>query len=112
MSESGNFDDMRGDGERVDTPVDPYTTESSADIYATPEVSMDTTGVVVDDTPQPVADTHGLFSGSGQSGDAYGGQAGVPYYHNSYQGGAVSAVGGPKKGGPPCPAAVLSSRWL
>lgn len=51
MSESGNFDDMRGDGERVDTPVDPYTTESSADIYATPEVSMDTTGVVVDDTP-------------------------------------------------------------
>ncbi len=79
MSEPGNFDDMReGDG-RIDTPVDPYTTESSADIYATPKVALDNTDVVVEEASSvPVTDTHGLFSGSGQN-DPYNVQPGVPY---------------------------------
>ena len=81
MSEPGNKDDMREDAGRVDMPVDPYTTESSADIYATPAVSMDTTDVVVDSASRDVAvtDTHGLFSGSGQ-------QSAAPYDQGAYQG--------------------------
>lgn len=81
MSEPGSFDDMREDAGRMDEPVDPYTTESSADIYATPEVTLDNTGVMVEETssPAPVMDTHGLFSGSGQSNDSYNAQPDAPY---------------------------------
>lgn len=73
MSEPGNFDDRREEAEKMDTPVDPYTTESSADIYTTPAVSLDTTGMTADEISQntAVTDTHGLFSGSGQSNDPY-----------------------------------------
>lgn len=99
MSEPGNFDDMREEAGRTDTQIDPYTTESSADIYATPEVTMDTTDVVVDETSSsaPVTDTHGLFSGNGQSNDPYTVQQGVPYGSqsgNPYSGQQGNPYGG------------------
>lgn len=96
MSEPGSFDDMREGSGGMDTSADPYTIDSSTDIYATPEVSMDVPGVTVEETSQAVSvtDTQGLFSGSGQTVSPYDGQMynspydaanNNPYYNNTYQ---------------------------
>ena len=96
-------DNNRSDNmmEEQESYTDPYVSESSADIYTTPEVVE----TVEETASVEVVDTHGLFSGnqpenpnpypnyggqvpygSGQQGGAYGGQ--MPYGNPYQQGGA------------------------
>ena len=61
MNESDNLEGLQGEEKRENTYGNPYTSESSADIYATPDV---TAAPEIIETE--VVDTHGLFSGSQQ----------------------------------------------
>lgn len=117
MSEPGNFDPIIEENENKDSSVDPYKTETSSDIYATPEVALEPADAGTETTPAVVTDTHGLFSGNGgqggfpaagrqpqagnvypegQSMSDYNGSMGSPYGGNvnpSYGGGPYSGSG-------------------
>lgn len=83
MSESdNNRSDNLTQGQSPDT--DPYTVESNADIYATPEVVE----TVEEAESVEVMDTHGLFSGRQQENpnpDFYTNYSGQPSYGNGQQ---------------------------
>ena len=88
MNESDKLEGLReGEGRGSSVYTAPYVSESSKDIYATPEV-VETAGVVEATEPAAVVpDTHGLFSGNqaesqspyGNRNDGYGVQ---PSYGN------------------------------
>ena len=102
-SDHDNLEGLQGEEKRENNYGNPYTSESSADIYATPDV---TAAPEIIETE--VVDTHGLFSGSQQetnnqenysanpaypgnsvyppADNGYGGYGGQPYYGNQ-QGG-------------------------
>lgn len=70
--------------EGQDTYTDPYVTESSADIYATPEVVE----TVEEADSVEVVDTHGLFSGKqpeAPNSDFYANYSGQPSYYGNGQ---------------------------
>lgn len=72
--------------ERQESYTDPYVTESSADIYTTPEV--------VETVSEEVIDTHGLFSGKQQENynpNFYQNNSGQPSYINQQQGGTYGS---------------------
>lgn len=78
MSESDNLEGLQGGEDREsDVSMDPYVSESSQDIYTTPEV-VETAAVVEEIEPSAVVtDTHGLFSGNQTDVQpSYGGQPG------------------------------------
>ena len=79
MSDMNQWDNENSENSQVSTTADPYTTESSADIYQTPDVSSERTEEnasvnmpveeVTDNTRS--VDTKGLFSGNQQNSDPY-----------------------------------------
>lgn len=72
--------------ERQESYTDPYVTESSADIYTTPEV--------VETVSEEVIDTHGLFSGKqpeNYNPNFYQNNSGQPSYINQQQGGTYGS---------------------
>lgn len=84
MNESDN---NRSDSltEGQESYTDPYVAESSADIYATPEVVE----TVEEADSVEVVDTHGLFSGrqpENSNSDFYTNYSGQPSYGNGQQG--------------------------
>lgn len=102
MSDRNQWDNENNESSRVSTTADPYTTESSADIYQTPDVSSERTQEneaanvpveeVTDDTG--AVDTKGLFSGSQpNNNNPYGSQ---PNNNNPYgsQPGSNNPYGG------------------
>ena len=86
MNESDKLEGLQeGESGVNDVYTDPYVSESSDDIYTTPEV-VETTVVAEETEPAAVvADTHGLFSGNQADGQsAYGGQNGGYSVQPSY----------------------------
>ena len=89
MSDMNQWDNENNENSQVSTTADPYTSESSADIYATPDVSGSESAeenVSVNPSAQGPAenngaiDTKGLFSGSQANNDPYGSQNGTDLY--------------------------------
>ena len=82
MSDMNQWDNENNENSQVSTTADPYTTESSADIYQTPDVSSERTeenaavNVPVEEVTDYTRsiDTKGLFSGNQQNSDPYGSQ--------------------------------------
>lgn len=95
MSEADN---NRSDNtvESQESYMDPYVSESSADIYTTPEV-VDTVDAVEETADAEVIDTHGLFSGKQPENpnpdfyQNYGGQ--TPYGNNQPYGNGQQSGG-------------------
>lgn len=78
MNESDKFEELQeGGGRENEVYTDPYVSESSSDIYATPEVVEPAAFVEETENAPVVADTHGLFSGNqADSQSPYGYQDG------------------------------------
>ena len=76
MSESDKREGLQeGEGRENGVYIDPYTSESSQDIYTAPEVVEPSVVAEETETAAVVADTHGLFSGSQAEGQpSYGNQ--------------------------------------
>ena len=101
MNESDKWEGLQqGTGRENEINVDPYMSDSSRDIYTTPEV-METAVVVEETEPAAVvADTHGLFSGNQADSQ-------IPYGSQNGNYGAQSPYGNQNSGGaygmqPPC----------
>lgn len=67
MSESDQNLEGRREEKGEDAFTDPYVSDSSSDIYATPEV-VETQPFAKEEAPVAVVDTHGLFSGNQAGG--------------------------------------------
>ena len=115
-SDNDNLEGRQGEERRENTYGNPYTSESSEDIYATPDV---TAAPEIIETE--VVDTHGLFSGSQQepnnqenysanpaypgnsvyppADNGYGGYGGQSYYGNQQGGYGVQPPYGNQQGG-------------
>ena len=89
MSDMNQWDNENNENSQMSTTTDPYTSESNADIYATPDVSGRESAeenVSVDSSAREsventvTVDTKGLFSGSQTNTDPYGSQTNTDLY--------------------------------
>ncbi|MGN1150732.1 MAG: hypothetical protein ACI4SN_01070 [Lachnospiraceae bacterium] len=89
MSDMNQWDNDNNENNQMNTTTDPYTSESNADIYATPDVSGRESAEESMSVDSPVqesvenigtVDTKGLFSGSQTNTDPYGSQTNTDLY--------------------------------